>query len=64
MPSSAPVVAPVQDRVSDAHRATHVLTRCPPLSPGAAAREPGAQMLVRDEAVAFGSPALSLHPRF
>ncbi|KAM5204001.1 uncharacterized protein RBU33_011320 [Hipposideros larvatus] len=34
---------PRAGRVSppNAHRATHVLPRCPPLSPGAAAREPG-----------------------
>lgn len=41
-PSSASGVPPGQDRVSqsDLHRATHVLTWRPPLSPGALAREP------------------------
>lgn len=56
---------PEQDRVSppDTHRATHVLRRCPPLSSGAAAREPGTQIFVRDEAVASDSLAPSLSPR-
>lgn len=56
---------PEQDRVppADALGATHVVTPRPPLSPGAAAQDPAAQMSpALDRAVASGSCALSSAP--